>query len=93
MGKMTEEAIEWLKANYRSKTPIECAEFLNVHISSVYKYRKMLRLEENAASQAEKGQRGYCLDCQDYIIGGFCSRNGKPIGALNQKLCFKPKIQ
>jgi len=33
--------------------------------------------------------KGYCMDCEHYIFGGHCGKNGKPTGALNEKPCFK----
>lgn len=43
-------------------------------------------VEETPAVDAPKG---YCMDCEHYIVGGQCGKNGKPTGALNEKLCFK----
>lgn len=34
-------------------------------------------------------EKGYCVDCKHYILGGQCGKTGRRTGALNEKPCFK----
>jgi hypothetical protein len=95
MGKITEEGVRWLRANYPKKSKKECAQVLMVHISTVSKFIRLLNLDSNQAVDVKqpKLSKGYCLDCEHYISGGDCSKTHRATGALNEKLCFKPKEQ
>lgn len=37
----------------------------------------------------EDSPGGFCMDCENYRNGGFCSKKEKSVGALWQKKCFK----
>lgn len=36
-----------------------------------------------------EAEKGYCVDCKHYVLGGECEKTGKLTGALNEKPCFK----
>lgn len=90
---MTDECIEWLKANYARLGRAECARQLMVHKTTISKYAKLCNLTESNAPIVSDPtlRKGYCVDCEHYMPGGHCRRNQRYTGALNEKQCFKQK--
>lgn len=91
--KMTDESIEWLKANYSKLGRVECAKQLMVHKTTISKYAKLCNLTENNAPVISDSslRKGYCMDCEHYMPIGQCARTKRYTGALNEKQCFKQK--
>ena len=99
---LSEEGQKWLSIHSDKFNQIDLSKRLGVSIKTIATYQRELGLKEkrkeNSKSKksAEKPNHfqsgdGYCLDCINYSIGGLCRRNGKMIGALHMKECFKAK--
>lgn len=101
----TEEDRDWLIANYPHHTNRACLEHLKVGYKKLKEWIAACGLEyrhqthENTKVKLKNRWKeepdketmigNYCIDCSNYVKGGTCSRNGKTIGALWQKKCFK----
>lgn len=101
----TEQEKQWLIDNYPTTKQSECAKHLMVSDTVIIRLVKELGLKKirkpgiiGKKSEKKKllgifdGQKGYCIDCIYYEVGGKCLRTGKDTGALNRKVCFKDNI-
>ena len=99
---LTEYHIKWMQTNYGNVSRKDCAKHFQVSVTTIDRWVKELGLQVRARARASKkpskvveitpaveAQKGYCMDCEHYIFGGHCGKNGKPTGALNEKPCFK----
>ena len=102
---LTEYHIKWMQTNYGNIKRKDCAKHFNVSVTTIDRWVKELGLQARApkdhskpskkpskvveAKPAVEAQKGYCMDCEHYIFGGHCGKNGKFTGALNEKPCFK----
>lgn len=100
----TGEDRDWLKENYPHLSNTACQRHLKCAIESLKKLvaecgltykgantNVVVKKEKNPIWQ-DAGTKGcVCLDCDNYVHGGLCSKTGKWVGALWQKKCFKPK--
>lgn len=104
MKRLTEYQTTWLQENYGKMSREECALRLHCSTRTIDRWINKLGLQINKPSKPSKPskvievveekpavdfQKGYCMDCKHYIVGGQCGKNGKPTGALNEKPCFK----
>ena len=98
---LTAEEEKWFRENYGKLSQNKIAKQLMVSPNTVREIaiRLGLRISSNfrysAANAAiptiiEHGNN-YCIDCEHYLIGGTCSRNGRITGALHKKSCFESK--
>ena len=102
---LTEYHIKWMQTNYGNVSRKDCAKHFQVSVTTIDRWVKELGLQVRAPKDPSKpskkpskvvevksaveAQKGYCMDCEHYIFGGHCGKNGKPTGALNEKPCFK----
>ena len=102
---LTGEDREWLIANYPHHTNTACLKHLKIGYKKLKEWIAECGLEyrnqtHNNTREKQKNQwkgepeketqiGGYCIDCPKYVNGGTCSKDGKTIGALWQKTCFK----
>jgi hypothetical protein len=105
MKKLTEYHKTWLQENYGKVSREDCALRLKCSNRTIDRWVSELGLQTRKPKDPSKpskklnkvvevksaveAQKGYCMDCEHYIVGGQCGKNGKPTGALNEKLCFK----
>lgn len=105
MKKLTEYHKTWLKENYGKVSRENCALRLKCSNRTIDRWVSELGLQVRAPKDPSKPSKkpskvvevkpavealkGYCMDCEHYIFGGQCGKNGKPTGALNEKPCFK----
>mgnify|MGYP007130619817 FL=1 len=105
MKKLTEYHKTWLKENYGKVSRENCALRLKCSNRTIDRWVNELGLQVRAPKDPSKPSKkpskvvevkpavealkGYCMDCEHYIFGGHCGKNGKPTGALNEKPCFK----
>ena len=97
----TEEELSWLEANYHTLTLKDCARHLQISKDLVRKTANKLGLDlvrktacvpdGSIMPNVIQGNAGYCIDCALYKEGGICKKNGRSIGALHMKSCFKSK--
>ena len=99
----TPEELEWLKENYPIKSDYDCRTYLHVsRYRLIHKVMEMGLKKRRMTTQytlvptkkrlcvwLDEGSSGFCRDCSKYVMGGICEKNGKEIGALWQKKCFK----
>lgn len=97
------EEIEWLKANYATKSDHACRTYLHISYERLWLIATELGLEKKPIILPKTAPKktkkvlymdqsvsiNFCIDCIRYREGGFCSKTGKPIGALWQKECFR----
>lgn len=97
-----DEDRKWIIENYPHLTNRQAREHLQC---SFYKLRTFVfecGLEYKTTYQKEvapvEGRKvwqdmdacgGYCIDCENYRIGGECWKTKRSVGALWQKQCFK----
>lgn len=99
---LTEYHIKWMQTNYGNVSRKDCAKHFQVSVTTIDRWVKELGLQVRAPKDLSKkpskvvevkpaveAQKGYCMDCEHYILGGKCGKSGKPTGALNEKSCFK----
>lgn len=99
---LTEYHIKWMQTNYGNVSRKDCAKHFQVSVTTIDRWVKELGLQVRAPKDPNKkpskvvevkpaveALKGYCMDCEHYIFGGHCGKNGKPTGALNEKPCFK----
>ena len=102
---LTEYHIKWMQTNYGNVSRKDCAKHFQVSVTTIDRWVKELNLRVRAPKDPSKPSKkpskvvevkpavealkGYCMDCEHYIFGGHCGKNGKPTGALNEKPCFK----
>ena len=98
---LTDEDREWLKQNYPHHTNRACLQHLKIGYAKLkewvaecgLKYRNQThnntreKLKNQWKEEIKCGD--YCIDCPNYVNGGTCFKDGKIIGALWQKPCFK----
>ena len=89
---LTDDIAKWLTDHYGNITNGECAQHLNVGVSTVIKWARMLKLQRSCkGSGGADNVRGYCMDCSYYKAGGHCEKSKEYTGALNEKNCFKSR--
>ena len=94
---LTDYHIKWMQENYCNVSRKDCAQHFQVSTTTIDRWAKQLGLRKKQGSKVIREKRkvpvealkGYCMDCEHYIFGGHCGKNGKPTGALNEKPCFK----
>ena len=98
---LTEAEDKWFRENYGKLSQNKIAKQLMVSPNTVRELAIRMGLREpstfrysaaNApmATVIEHGNN-YCLDCEHYVKGGTCARNGRTTGALLKKSCFESK--
>lgn len=102
---LTDEMASWLKENYGKMTQRECAKYFKISIATISRWIKILGLSPRKPKEIKKiletdnsmdkpiSERGYCIDCKHYVVGGNCARTARYTGALNEKPCFKRNEQ
>ena len=102
---LTDEMASWLKENYGKMTQRECAKYFKISIATISRWIKILGLSPRKPKEIKKilevdqslnkpiGERGYCIDCKHYVVGGNRARTARYTGALNEKPCFKRNEQ
>lgn len=97
---LTEKEKQWLIDNYPTMRQCECAKHLMVSVNIIRSHVNELGLHKVRKPSGKKksdkkkpsvsdGDKGYCIDCMSYVVGGICGRTGRYTGALNRKVCFK----
>lgn len=100
MIEFTDSHKSWMIDNYGIVSRKDCAQHFHVSLTTIDRWAKMLGLSIrksikksisviNDAGNDVEVEKGYCVDCEHYVLGGQCGINGKPTGALNEKPCFK----
>ena len=95
----TQEHRDWLRDNYPLLSNKQCRKYLGCGFDRLKVLVEELGMEWKTYTPAAKirmerhhdreANGGYCIDCKRYREGGICGKNGKEIGALWQKKCFK----
>lgn len=98
---LTDDIISWMNENFGKASRKECALHCNVSVCTIDRWARQLGLfarkskdikqilETNPAPEKPIKDRGYCIDCEHYVVGGTCARTARYTGALNEKPCFK----
>lgn len=106
MRQFTEEEKQWLIEHYQTSKQKDCARHLHCSDGvirrvakelGIYEYRKTYdnteanKEKKAVTKESNQENQGYCMDCAWYKVGGICGKNGKVIGALQKKNCFKER--
>ena len=93
-----------MRENYPTKSDHDCRVYLKISPQRLVAKAKELGLAKKRDTSTyslipikrrkciwfDEGSFGqYCMNCSAYVIGGTCDNNGKEVGALWQKRCFK----
>lgn len=102
---LTDTIVEWMKENYGVLERRECAKHIGVSTTTIDRWAQQLALRKTRCHvqpvkykkkkrpgvevEAKGEDKGYCVDCEHYILGGHCGMTNRHTGALNEKKCFK----
>lgn len=98
MIELTESMATWLTENYGKVPMKECTKRFQVSETTVRKWVRMLGMNPSLKAalkekvkpvEVEIKERHFCADCIFYQSGGYCRKNRRHTGALNDKGCFK----
>lgn len=96
----TPEELDWLRENYPITTDYVCRTHLHIcnerllRLVAEMGLQKRIIIKERKPRPKvyiyldDKAPGGFCMDCNKYVPGGQCGRNGKEVGALWIKRCF-----
>ena len=89
---------QWLIENYANLSNKECRAQLGCEYGRLKELVKECGLTWKSDTKAaqhkmsrycDEASGHYCMDCKRYRTNGICGKDGRDIGALWQKKCFK----
>lgn len=98
---LTDEQRQWLRENYGVLTQTAICKELHLSPHSIRVYaaelgiatqkdlEQMLSIRERTSMWCDTGAEDVCMDCFSYLLGGFCKKKDRYVGALWKKRCFK----